>query len=67
MLAGQQAVNQAGFIGHLKQGHPDVRPYAGKLPRGGREILTGVTLRVQDLEASCDVLMPVTRAASMRA
>jgi predicted RecB family nuclease len=67
MLARLQAVNQAGFIGHLKQGHSDVRPYDGKLARDRREILIGVTLRVQDLEASCDVLMPVTRAASMRA
>ena len=67
MVARQQAVNLDGFIGHLKQGHADVRPYAGKLPKDGREILTGATLRVQDLEAPCDVLMPATRAASMRA
>jgi predicted RecB family nuclease len=67
MLARQQALNQANFIGHLKQQHPDVGPYAGKLPGVGREILTEVTLRVQDLEASCDVLMPVTRAAPARA
>jgi predicted RecB family nuclease len=67
MLARQQAENRASFIGHLKQQHPEARPYAGKLPGAEREILTGVTLRVQDLEASCDVLMPVTRAASVRA
>jgi hypothetical protein len=32
MLARQQAENRASFIGHLKQQHPEARPYAGKLP-----------------------------------
>ena len=67
LLARRQAVNRATFIDHLKQQQPDLRPYAGKLPRAGREILTGATLRAQDLEASCDVLTPVTRAAYVRA
>ena len=67
MLARKQAENRASLIGRLKQRYPDAKPYAGQLPRTGQEVLTEVMLRVQDLEAPCDALMPVTRAASRQA
>jgi len=67
MLARKQAENRDSFIGRLKQRYPDAKPYAGQLPRTGQEVLTEVMLRVQDLEAPCDALMPVTRAASRQA
>lgn len=67
MLARQQAETRTSFIGRLRQQYPDAKPYAGQLPRTGREALTEVKLRVQDLEAPCDALMPVTQTASVPA
>ncbi len=66
MRARQRCVNQTNYIDRLEQEHPGVIPYAGKLPAAGREVLLGAMLRVQDLEASCDVLMPVARDSSER-
>ncbi|MBI3966844.1 MAG: IS66 family transposase [Chloroflexi bacterium] len=65
MLARQRAVNRANVIARLKQQYPEVMP-SGKLLDTGRVVLLEATLRVQDLEATCDVLRPVARGASAR-